>query len=80
MLSWPFKQLPLLQQLQLLLRRLGLVGSVLGEQANPLQLLIPKTPPLDLRDSQVDVVRTPAYVYTFMMDKVPLPAMDRVRP
>jgi len=36
--------------------------------------------PLDLRDSQVDVVRTPAYVYTFMMDKVPLPATDRVKP
>ena len=38
----------------------------------------PPTP--DLRGSQVDAVGASAYVHTFMVDRVPFPAMDRVRP
>ena len=35
---------------------------------------------LDLGDSQVDAIGVPSYIHTFMVDEVPLPAMDRVRP
>lgn len=35
---------------------------------------------LDLGDFQVDAIGVPSYVHTFMVDEVPLPAMDRVRP
>ena len=40
----------------------------------------PPTPTPDLRGSQVDAVGASAYVHTFMVDRVPFPAMDRVRP
>ena len=36
--------------------------------------------PLDLGDSQVDAVGASSYVHTFMVDGVPLPTMDSVRP
>ena len=66
-------------------KRLGLVGSVLGGNANPLQLIALKTPPSpphlgNLGDSQVDAMGASAYVHTFTMDGVPLPTTDRVRP
>nr|POF09862.1 hypothetical protein CFP56_74742 [Quercus suber] len=35
---------------------------------------------LDLRDSRVNVVGDPAYMHSFTVDGVPLPATDRVRP
>nr|POE84777.1 hypothetical protein CFP56_72193 [Quercus suber] len=42
--------------------------------------LNPKNSPPDLKDYQVEAAGAPTYVHTFMVNGVPLPAIERVRP